>query len=881
MAKSLTIKNRNDEILYPKTVSALVFNSATGDTVEEEIQQMQLNVNTKENVGNKITTLSDQATDTQYPSAKSVYDRVIELAPKNNPVFTGIPLAPTAQSGTNTTQIATTEFVNLSLGNTLGNLQYFQSSNFGGFSISDTESSAVSNISSIFTNKGYTVGTTYWFLAGTDLETLKAYEYSGTGSPTLITAAVYNFKDVNGVVEYVNERFRLLAMLLWHLVYTDNVGSSMAQQLYQLIQDGIENGLPVIANLSRIEATYVGGTKYIGAGLQPSDFTVVAYFSDSTSQVVNAFAINPSVLTDTTNTITISYGGKTTNVTVPAEEVPQGGDVTLEVLGSSMGTVLYQNGVCVGYTPIASQAGNGIDITISQALTTLYGRQGDYGAYMDGWILNGTLIPSEIVSETINLGGTTTYTATTKATFMPQNGLLYPRLKGNLTLFKSVTVNDDTLGTTKTDSNYYRTNIFPMDADQSLWFRFPGVNLADTPSDSNGHYINMFIKIWNGSGSSCLANSSNTTRLYRTIRVQEDSDGVLYCPSHGIASAGSLTNNPNVKRILVSFEPRTGDSGNSAVYQFTESQVRKIEVGYAGTEWLGCPPFKIDEIVSFGSNITWSTTGSRNCPRSNVYYNGYVVTIGDELRDVIVTDVQAKTKVTLHPHTYTSEWANFRGSTAGFLSFKYNENDFYPLLVTAWGYSAAGTSPYISVLRLNGTSATSFTIDEVCRWTTSDSYAYIAIDKQDNLYLISKDKTAGTNGVYFIKTITSADLVNQTLATTGDRLSYLYGHSNICDVTFASDNGQPDLLVSCVNRSGVNFPLNMLTIEKLGTTSTNDAKIVQALPLNNRFIDEWLRGVCYAGNGVYYLSLVSADAVSGSNHSGRLVKLTIPRPIFS
>lgn len=34
MAKSLTIKNRNDEILYPKTVSALVFNNTTGDTVE-------------------------------------------------------------------------------------------------------------------------------------------------------------------------------------------------------------------------------------------------------------------------------------------------------------------------------------------------------------------------------------------------------------------------------------------------------------------------------------------------------------------------------------------------------------------------------------------------------------------------------------------------------------------------------------------------------------------------------------------------------------------------------------------------------------------------------------------------------------------------------
>lgn len=41
MAKSLTIKNSNNEILYPKTVSALVYDDNTGDTVAEQIAGKQ------------------------------------------------------------------------------------------------------------------------------------------------------------------------------------------------------------------------------------------------------------------------------------------------------------------------------------------------------------------------------------------------------------------------------------------------------------------------------------------------------------------------------------------------------------------------------------------------------------------------------------------------------------------------------------------------------------------------------------------------------------------------------------------------------------------------------------------------------------------------
>ncbi len=79
----------------------------------------------KENVNNKSTSVqADGSSDVRYPSVKAVKDYVDQAtlgvalattvsgkADIASPTFTGIPSAPTAAGGTNTTQIATTAFV--------------------------------------------------------------------------------------------------------------------------------------------------------------------------------------------------------------------------------------------------------------------------------------------------------------------------------------------------------------------------------------------------------------------------------------------------------------------------------------------------------------------------------------------------------------------------------------------------------------------------------------------------------------------------------------------------------------------------------------------------------------------------------------------------
>lgn len=80
MARSVIIKNKeSNEIQFPETLSLLVRDVSTGNTVAEDIQTIQSSIATKENTSNKVTSISASSTDSQYPSAKCVYDAIQDL----------------------------------------------------------------------------------------------------------------------------------------------------------------------------------------------------------------------------------------------------------------------------------------------------------------------------------------------------------------------------------------------------------------------------------------------------------------------------------------------------------------------------------------------------------------------------------------------------------------------------------------------------------------------------------------------------------------------------------------------------------------------------------------------------------------------------------
>jgi hypothetical protein len=87
-----------------------------GTEIDDEFEAIQTAVNSKADKNNAALTgtptapTASAATDTtQIATTAFVQDQ------KASPAFTGTPTAPTAASGTNTTQIATTEFVQAAL----------------------------------------------------------------------------------------------------------------------------------------------------------------------------------------------------------------------------------------------------------------------------------------------------------------------------------------------------------------------------------------------------------------------------------------------------------------------------------------------------------------------------------------------------------------------------------------------------------------------------------------------------------------------------------------------------------------------------------------------------------------------------------------------
>lgn len=73
------------------------------DAVDPDNHEKRIHVNAKD-----ATPTSGSA---NAVSSGGVYNALSYKAPVNSPAFTGVPTAPTAEVGTNTTQVATTEFV--------------------------------------------------------------------------------------------------------------------------------------------------------------------------------------------------------------------------------------------------------------------------------------------------------------------------------------------------------------------------------------------------------------------------------------------------------------------------------------------------------------------------------------------------------------------------------------------------------------------------------------------------------------------------------------------------------------------------------------------------------------------------------------------------
>lgn len=116
-----------------------------------------------------------------------------------------------------------------------------------------------------------------------------------------------------------------------YLAYTTADGGSKWTELISILRGSSSGGSgETEATLSSISATYTGGEVTAGTVLSNlTGITVTATYSDGTSKTVTGYSLSGEIL-EGENTITVSYGGKTTTITVTGV-AESGGDTTAEL----------------------------------------------------------------------------------------------------------------------------------------------------------------------------------------------------------------------------------------------------------------------------------------------------------------------------------------------------------------------------------------------------------------------------------------------------------------------------------------------------------------------------------------------------------------------
>lgn len=175
-----------------------------------------------------------------------------------------------------------------------------------------------------------------------------------------------------------------------YLAYTTADGGSKWTELISILRGSSSGGSgegsgETEKTLSSISATYTGGEVTTGTALTDlTGITVTASYSDGSTSIVTGYTLSGEIL-EGDNTITVSYGGKTTTFTVTGIVESGGGEATAELPTDGLvsyfdfRTCEYNNAGSGGSTLIQPTQGNGQLFTW---LNNAVNEQNEYGMKM-------------------------------------------------------------------------------------------------------------------------------------------------------------------------------------------------------------------------------------------------------------------------------------------------------------------------------------------------------------------------------------------------------------------------------------------------------------------------------------------------------------------
>lgn len=160
-----------------------------------------------------------------------------------------------------------------------------------------------------------------------------------------------------GDSKWTDEAVEKLKTVFENLVYiTDATGQNAVDELIQILTGTV----PV--TLTGISGSYINsGTLYVGDSISKDMFKVTGNYSDGSTAEISDFTFSPETATSTSNSITISYNGKTAAVTVPATAV----EIT-SISASYNGATLYTgNTITSSMFTVTAKYNNGSSTPVS------------------------------------------------------------------------------------------------------------------------------------------------------------------------------------------------------------------------------------------------------------------------------------------------------------------------------------------------------------------------------------------------------------------------------------------------------------------------------------------------------------------------------------
>lgn len=309
---------------------------------------------------------------------------------------------------------------------------------------------------------------------------------NGAPVTTITTGTPTRLATTKAVVDYVKNNSGNDS-----LIGTGNITTEMARALWDLLEVkgyvsddveevrdrfkrlwAIDTDTPVTPTLNSITVTWSATSAGVGTSTQSLISSVMANYSDGSSQTVTGYTVSPSTLAEGSQTVTVTYSGKTATKTITGTASQP--TRTLQSISAT-----YTGGAVDVGTPATSLTG--ITVTAHYNVAPLT-------ETVTGWSISGTVAEGSNTFTISYSGKTTTINVTGNAVDIPEEPTASKNILKTEYFNTNQTVMQNSGSLYLSEDSKYNTVIFPVESGKTYcgmvngsygWWNTPAYLLED------------------------------------------------------------------------------------------------------------------------------------------------------------------------------------------------------------------------------------------------------------------------------------------------------------------------------------------------------------------------------------------------------------------